>query len=594
MKEYKYIIGALILGLILGYGVFALIGSGNKLNEIHAHGNVTSNAESGKEEIWTCSMHPQIRQNEFGLCPICEMDLIILDNSMGNDDPTVLKMSKEAVKLAQIETIIIGESSNNSANIGMSSSINVDGTIEMDERTIKSQTIHLGGRIDDMNVNFEGEYVKAGQKIATIYSTELLAASQELITAAQYNNRVEGLKDAAIQKLKNWKISDSQVERILSSGQPIETINVYADHSGYILKKMKNQGEYVRQGDALYTIGNTGRLWLVFNVFESDMAGINIGDRVLFKTPSTGDKEFKARVTYINPLLNPNTRTAIVRAEVTNSGNVLKPGMLLTGRINKSKKSSKSKKSNTINVPNTAVLWTGERSVVYIQKPDTEIPSYEFREVVISTSNGKWTSISEGVELGEIIVVHGAFVIDAAAQLNNTASMMNRNVTKKTENGMEELVSFVDVTPNEFKEQLEELTVSYLNLKNGLINTDALDAKKGAESFLVALDKVKMELLKGDAHLSWMKYLVGLKAHGEGIKKAADVEKQRIQFDFLSEAIIGALRSFGTIGKIYYVQHCPMAFGNKGANWISSEEQIKNPYFGDKMMKCGIIKLKLD
>jgi len=277
-------------------------------------------------------MHPQIRQNEPGICPICEMDLIPLDNSMSNDDPTILRMSKEAAKLAQVETYVIGGKSK-SIDKSDSQEIKVDGTVELDERTIKSQTAHLSGRIETMAVTFEGQYVSKGQQIATIYSTELLAASQELLTAAQYNDRVEGLKDAAIQKLKNWKITDTQIQQILSTGKPMETISIYADHSGYVLSRKLSQGDYVKQGQVLYTLGSTSRLWLLFNVYESDIANIKKGSQVTFTTSSLPNKEFKTKVTYIDPLMNSATRTATVRAEINNQGNLLKPGMLLTGMI---------------------------------------------------------------------------------------------------------------------------------------------------------------------------------------------------------------------------------------------------------------------
>ena len=186
-KNKQYIIGALLLlgGLAIGW----FLKPSTMTSEVHDHSQMETSEAAG-EEIWTCSMHPQIRQNEPGICPICEMDLIPLDNSMSNDDPTILRMSTEAAKLAQVETYTIG-GSNESNSVKIGNDIKVDGTVEMDERTIKSQTAHLSGRIETMAVTFEGQYVNKGQQIATVYSTELLAASQELITAAQYNDRVE-------------------------------------------------------------------------------------------------------------------------------------------------------------------------------------------------------------------------------------------------------------------------------------------------------------------------------------------------------------------------------------------------------------------
>jgi Cu(I)/Ag(I) efflux system membrane fusion protein len=578
----------LVIGGLIGY----MICGGTSMEHDHEATEIVSNASG--EEIWTCSMHPQIRMSEPGICPICEMDLIPLDNSMGSDDPTVLQMSQEAVKLAQIETFIVGGSSSSNSDISnASSTIELDGTVELDERTVKSQTAHLSGRIESMAVTFEGQYVSAGQKIASIYSTELLAASQELLTAAQYNDRVEGLKDAAIQKLKNWKMSDHQINQILSSGKAIETVDIFADHSGYVLSKKRSQGDYVKQGQALYSLGSTSRVWLIFNVYESDMAKVKKGDKITFTTSTMPGKEFNANVTYINPMLNSQSRTASVRAEINNVNNHLKPGMLLNGKIAFRKEKTQSKVNLEVTVPNTAILWTGDLSVVYVQLPDSDVPSYQFREVRVLSRSAEFSTISEGLITGEEVVTHGAFAIDAAAQLNNNMSMMNRNVTVKKDVATDEVPSFIDDTPKAFKDQLEELVNSYIELKNALIETDPIAASLSADLLLKSLKDVDMTLVKGEGHIFWMDQMKAIESHGSIIMNTEDVEEQRNQFDFLSQSVIKSLKAFGTNEKTYYVQFCPMAKNNEGADWISTDSVIKNPHFGDKMMKCGSVKLEL-
>ena len=597
MKNYKqYIIGTLLLicGLVIGWFLKPVTTHNQTIT--HEHSEVKGDENSTSEEIWTCSMHPQVRQNEFGICPICEMDLIILDNSMGNDDPTLLRMSKESAKLAQIETFKVG--GNNSANSSdiqnESTSVKVDGTIKLDERTIKSQTAHMSGRIEQMDVTFEGQYVTKGQKIASLFSTELLAASQELITAAQYNDRVEGLKEAAIQKLKNWKITDTQIQQILSTNNPIETITIYADHSGYVLHKKLSQGDYVKQGQALYTLGSTSRLWLVFDVFESDLAHVKKGSKVIFNTASVPNKDFETKVTYIDPLLNSSSRTASVRAEINNTANQLKPGMLLTAIISTPKSISLQKENPSVIVPNTAVLWTGGRSVVFVQLPDNEVPTYQYREVETGNRSGSNITIISGIENGEEVVTHGAFAVDAAAQLNNNMSMMNRNVKIKKDEKSDIVPSYSESTPQEFKAQLELTILKYIDLKNALVDTDQSNASLSADIFTQSLKDINMSLLKGDAHMYWMEQLKALDSHGNIIKTGTDIEDQRIQFDFLSQAMINSVKAFGTDEKTYFVQYCPMANDNQGADWISTEQQIRNPYFGDKMMKCGSVKLELN
>jgi Cu(I)/Ag(I) efflux system membrane fusion protein len=601
MKNYKqFIIGTLLLIGGLAIGWFLKPVSVINQTENHNHSKMNGHELSASEEIWTCSMHPQVRQNEPGICPICEMDLIPLDNSLGSDDPTILRMSKESAKLAQIETFIIGGNVKTTSNQQIDISANqhivlkVDGTVKLDERTIKSQTAHLSGRLETMDVTFEGQYVTKGQKIASLFSTELLAASQELITAAQYNDRVEGLKEAAIQKLKNWKITDTQIQQILSTNKPLKTITIYADHSGYVLSRKLAQGDYVKQGQALYTLGSTSRLWLIFDVFESDLANVREGNKVVFTTPSVPNKEFESKVSYLDPLLNSASRTATVRAEINNSRNLLKPGMLLNGFITATKSNSGKSKNASVVVPNTAVLWTGGRSVVFVQLQDLEVPTYQYREVEIGYRSGDYTTIASGLENGEEVVTHGAFAVDAAAQLNNNMSMMNKNVKVKNVEQSDVVPSYSDDTPKEFKAQLEQSIVKYIALKNALVDTDQTNSSLSADLFSKALKKIDMSLLKGDAHMYWMEQLKALDSHAEKIVHSEDVEKQRNQFDFLSQAMINSVKAFGTSEKTYYVQHCPMVGDNQGADWISTEQQIRNPYFGDKMMKCGSVKLELN
>ena len=588
-KNKIYILASalFVAGLLIGW--FLKPQSDTQMTE---HTHVQNESESSTDgEIWTCSMHPQIRQNEPGICPICEMDLIPLDNSMDNDDPTILKMSKEAAKLAQIETFQIPNTSGNSSN--PQAPISVEGTIELDESTIKSQTAHLSGRIESMHINFEGQYVSKGQKIASIYSTELLEASQELITANKYNDRVNGIKDAAVQKLKNWKISDEAIQNIIDTNEPMETIDIYADHGGYVMRKILSQGDYVKQGQSLYTLGSINSVWLVFNVFESDIAHVKIGDEVNFSTPSLVNQEFKSRVSYIEPLLNSTSRTATVRANFNNGLKKLKPGMLLEGSIQPKFRTSRASE-NKISIPNSAILWTGKKSVVYVQLEENEVPTYQYREVTIENRGNNYSMVSTGLKAGELVVMHGAFSIDAAAQLSNKMSMMNKNVQIKKENNEGIIPSFADETSPDFKNQLDAVVEQYLSLKDALVLTNANQASLETDLLLKTLQNVDMSLLKGESHEYWMTQLRAMEGHGTKIKNSPDVEEQRSQFDFLSQAMINSIKAFGSNGNIYYVQYCPMVKGNQGADWIAKEKDIRNPYFGDKMMKCGLVKLELN
>lgn len=573
----------LLLGILVGY--LLKPGSDGKMVPSET-GHMHETREHATEEIYTCSMHPQIRQNEPGICPICEMDLIPLDQSaMTNDDPAVLQMSPAAVKLAQIETIEVG---NPAVATDREMTVKVDGVVELDERTIKSQVSHIPGIIEMLYITFEGQYVQKGQKIATLFSKDLFAISQELLTAIEFDSRIGNLKNAAVQKLRNWKIAEAQIGQIIQGKKPIDTIDIYADHSGYVLTRNLTQGDHIKEGESLYTVGSTARLWLNFNVFESDLAGVKKGNTIKFSSPSLAGQSFTSKITYIEPLLNAQTRTATVRAEINNINNTLKPGMLLTGYI-----SSNRAENEDIIIPSSAVLWTGEKSVVYVQVEDSDIPTYEFREVTLSNQTSESAIISEGLDLGERIVVQGAFAIDAAAQLSNKASMMNRNIEIK---GIEKDMNPIDYSSSigeAFHKNLSSLAGAYLIIKNAFVATDSIAAAAAASDLLEILNGIVLETENDAARDFWQKQKDAIASHTENISENVNMEYQRSQFYFLSQALIKVLGAFGTNDHVYYVQHCPMARDNQGAEWLSSEEQIQNPYFGDKMMKCGKVTMTL-
>jgi Cu(I)/Ag(I) efflux system membrane fusion protein len=229
--------------------------------------------------------------------------------------------------------------------------------------------------------------------------------------------------------------------------------------------------------------------------------------------------------------------------------------------------------------------------VAYVELPDTEVPTYEFREVTVGERVGEGYRITAGLAAGDRLVVNGAFQLDAAAQLNNKASMMNRDVLiRGREPQAATAMAIPDYradTPEAFRTQLGQVFAAYLPLKDRMVATELADqALLGP--LQKALTQVDMSLVKGEAHRYWMQQLEAVEAHATTLLKKDDVEAQRAQFGFLSQALINAGTAFGVDGT-YYVQFCPMAFDNAGANWVSNEAQIRNPYFGDQMLKCGSV-----
>lgn len=573
MKNIIYIVAALIAGLALGYILFR----GNE-PEAHVHAPVET-AEG--ETIWTCSMHPQIRQPEPGLCPICEMDLIPLDNQ-ASSDPMVLEMTTEAVRLMDIQTTTVGAADGKGAKI-----LRLNGKIKTDERRAAMQVAHVPGRIEQLFVTFTGERVRKGQRLATIYSPDLISAQRELIEAAKMQDISPELLAAARQKLAYWRIPAATIDRIIENGQIQETFTVSADFSGVVTERMIAVGDYVQRGEPLFAITDLSRLWIELDAYEEDLAEVAVGDRITFTTPGVPGEVFSTRITYIDPLIDPQTRTAVVRAEVNNTNGRLKPEMLVRAQL---QTQLERPGDEVLSVPKSAVMWTGKRSVVYVRIPDTAIPSFEFREVVLGEVSGDNYLILEGLAPGEEVVTNGAFTIDAAAQLNNNRSMMNRKVNMPGQDMVVmEKPDFSESVDGAFQRQLTEAVAQYVALKDVLVSSDAKAASAEAAGLIKALSAVDVMLLTGEARDYWARQVDGMQDHTARIQQLTELEEQRAQFDYLSRLMVPTVQAFGVAGRKVYVQHCPMANDNNGADWLSYEDQIRNPYFGDRMLKCGMV-----
>lgn len=366
-------------------------------------------------EVWTCSMHPAIRQNEPGKCPICGMDLIPEGGEEEYGKETSVIMSPTAMKLANVETLPVGEDA-------PVKTIDLNGKVTADEREVFSQTTHIPGRIEQLKVNFTGDYVRRGETIAEIYSPELVTAQEELLEAQKMQDLQPGLLQAARTKLRNWKISSAQIEGILQSGRPRESFPITADRSGYVLEKMVNPGDHLKEGEALYKITDLSRVWILLDVYESDLRWVKKGDSVTISIPSVPGKTFRGTISFIDPVINTGTRVATARVELDNKNDELKPAMYVTGAVNTTIEG----KHSQLVVPKTAILWTGKRSVVYVMDKSDRKVSFSMREVVLGPSLGDSYIVQSGLKKGEEIAVNGTFSIDAAAQLSGKPSMMTR------------------------------------------------------------------------------------------------------------------------------------------------------------------------
>ncbi len=574
IKQAFPLILALGLGLGAGYLLFR-----NDSDAAENHQHEASRSEAGSETTYTCSMHPQVRQPEPGRCPICEMQLIPLEETR-SDNPLRLEMSQEAVKLADIQTTTVGV-----AAAGRGEVLRLNGKIQADERRTFSQVAHIPGRIEKLHVSFTGEQVRQGQPLATIYSPPLITAQQELLEARSLGKE---LLEAARRKLRYWKIPESTIQDIETNGEIKETITVFAEASGVVKERRVASGDYVQEGEILFDITDLNKLWVLFDAYEEDLPKVEVGDRVVFSSPTVPGETFATRITYIDPVLDEEKRVAALRGEVRNVRGLLKPGVLVRGRV-----AAEATGDERLVVPRTAVLWTGKRSVVYLKVPGRSVPSFEYREVRLGEAVMDGYLVEAGLEAGDQVVTHGTFTIDAAAQLNNQRSMINQHVEVPGQSQQLVEADFRENTPQAFRRQLDESLQQYLAIKDALVATDSVAARQAAEVFLQSLQRIDGLLLEEAAFQYWKEHSEKLRSHAQNLAAADGVAAQREQFDSLSQLMIRALEAFGPANQGIYVQYCPMAFDNTGADWLAQEEEIRNPYFGDQMLTCGTVRREL-
>ena len=585
LKNYILVIAVLIIGLFTGWLLFHAPGEGTRQKpEIEGHEG--HDHESADPQMWTCSMHPQIRQSEPGKCPICAMDLIPLTTMQTtgeNIDPNEIMMSESAAKLASIQTQVV--------STGVpEKNLHLQGKVQPDERKLTELTARFGGRIEQLFINFTGQDVRKGQKLATIYSPELVAAQKELIEAISLKESRPSLYNAARAKLRLWDLTEEQIADIEEKGEPQLYFDVLSPISGTVTMRHVAPGDYVKEGTQLFKVVDLTSLWVLMDAYESDLPWIKLGDRVDFTVAAVPGKEYSSKVSFIDPVIDGKTRVAGVRIEIPNHDRNLKPGMF----INATLKSKFGEAKEMILIPKSAVLWTGKRSIVYIKVPGREDPSFLYREIELGPDAGDSYVVTGGLAEGEEIVTNGVFKVDASAQLIGLVSMMNPEggvpVSGHNHGELQRGDIGASDVPVKFRSQFTSFYRNYLRLKDAFVGSDISAVKLETKRVLESLTNVDMKLVDAAPHMEWMDQSGQMGRYLAGMTAATDIARQRLLFSDLNKVLYRSVKTFGLTGVTTYYQYCPMANGGVGAYWFSDSEEIRNPYFGDEMLTCGEVK----
>ena len=634
MKTNKKTLILVLIALLFGIGGFIV---GAKTSKDTHTGHAATETEA---YTWTCSMHPQVQQPDPGKCRLCGMDLIPLKNS--NDDDLgerMLTMSPAAMKLAEVITQPL-ERRFIEAEIPMS------GIVDYDETRVKTISAWVAGRLDRLFVDYTGIPIKKGEHLVEIYSPELYTAQEELIQAIKTASKIKqsdstyiknSANDTVVavkEKLRLLGLQDEQIEKIEAQKKPTYKIEIRSPISGIVIKKNATEGMYVKTGTAIYTVADLTKLWVKLDAYESDLALLKYGQDVEIKTTSFGDKVFKGWISFINPVLNPATRTVKIRVLVDNEEGLLKPNMFVTAKvktrignngavpsINLSDKwicpmhpeviADKADACPTCGmdlvqaetlgynieqstepplvIPSSAVLITGKRALVYVRLKNRDKPTFEGREIELGPRAGNYYIVHAGIEENEDVVINGSFKIDSALQLIAKPSMMSADTTPITTKQPATTIR-LDSVNTEARNNIGNIIKSYYVIEKSLVADNHAATKRAALKLVDSMTTMQTSTLPANEKAVWKEQKALINRAVKAIGSAENIQEQRQALPSLTLALEILIKTFGvpvniTVRKAY----CSMAFDNKGAFWLQPEEEVTNPYFGDAMLHCGEI-----
>lgn len=638
------LLGVLLLALVFTVGV--LYGSRHAAKSGHDHGDTHASRDGAGEAeqilYWTCSMHPQVKLPKQTPCPICFMDLVPV-RAGGNDDADAprLTLSKRARELARVQTSPVERKR-------LTHAIQLVGKIVPDETSITQISSYVPGRLDRLFVDYTGILVRKGDHLAEIYSPQLLVAQQEYLIALRTHRQsraaspdsdgaveaANAMVEAARRKLELWGIPKDQIKSLAQSGEPSDHMRIDAPLEGWVLERKGFEGMYVETGTPIFTLADLRTVWVLLDAYELDLGHIQPGQEAEFEVEAFPGQVFKGRVSYIDPVLNPATRTVKVRVVVPNEDMKLKPEMFVRARVKVDIGESGAvvntslvdkwicpmhpeivkdtfdtcdkcgmdlEKAESLGyaaegepagpalvVPRTAVLITGTRAVVYVEDEKNGEPVYEGRTVELGPRAGDDYIIKAGVSEGERVVTRGALMIDSALQIQAKPSMMQPPalVTDPEKPAKLEVESHY-VADAEYHQHMAPVIQAYLDLTAALATEDADKPVAVAADLRKALTQARPEGLNDDA-ASLFKERVQAIADGLPKPDQTKVESLRNSLPQLTEALELFLRTFGHNRPEPVVKaYCPMAFNDKGASWFQAGQIIHNAYFAKKMLRCG-------
>lgn len=624
-------------GLTLGIGLLLIVSVGiaQRVGWISAGGMTTGASQEGDQTTHTCPMHPQIRQPGPGRCPICGMELVPATSGGGDLDELAVNIETAQRRLANIQTDVVRREP-------LSDTIDTVGAIAIDESRMATIPSYIDGRIERLFADYTGVDVNKDDHLAVIYSPELYSAQVEY---SESRNSLAKMTSGALavvretqaklvassrQRLVELGMTEEQIIKLEEDKEPLSRLTIYSPIGGTVIEKLAVDGKYVKAGEPIYRIANLTTVWLMLELYPEDAVRVRFGQRVEAEIQSLPGNSLEGRVAFIDPTVDPKKRTVGVRVEFLNKDRLLRPGdyaqakiflpigdqgeiydadlagrwispmhpqiirdepgdcpicgmdLVPTSRYGYSDKPVAQPAS--LFVPRSAVLMAGANSVVYVE---TEPGRFEIRSVVLGPVLRNRVVILDGLKEGEQVATAGNFLIDSQMQLAGKPSLIDpaKAVAKQQERNTPLEFEQIDVVPVEGDsgKSLEQFYAAYFAIQKSL----AGDSKPSGE----AAQKLHQlaRRLGGDGAFGpeIQQQFQSIQAATEHLHHM-EIEAAREAFKPVSHKVVTLAAQLRGADADQPFTHffCPMV-KDGGGDWLQSDGQLINPYWGSKMLHCG-------
>lgn len=437
----KYLV-LLIVGAVIGVGIYSLLMDGDKLHQQSQNENKT---------LYTCGMHPEIIEEEPGTCPICGMNLtpIKSGNGINNNSGVIIHIDGSVTQNMNIKIDEIKRGSFNSE-------IFTNGIITAADNREYTINLKVDGWIKNLQANYIGKKITKGDKLFEIYSPELLAAQEELVSALSIpkNDNENKLLKSAIEKLKLFDIPQKEIDKIIETKSVKKYIPFYSLYNGTVIDKNIVEGKQIKRGTDLIKISDLRYLWVIADIYENEASLVSVGDSVIVNVNSI-EYKFNGVVSFIHPEIDKTSRTIKVRINVENKNGKLKPNMFTSVVLNGKTK------NNQLMIPESAVMRIGKKNIVVESLGEGQFKSIE---VELGNYIDGMYQIKSGLKEGDKFVVSGQFLIDSESNLKSAIDMYSS------------------------AEQIAENNNNSELIREGVIDVESIDVNKNGKVFQDPMD----------------------------------------------------------------------------------------------------------